>query len=92
MSYQILNQQKICYMENPIFDTSWLVMHSKSDIIEIKINDQAYEVIDKSFASLFNRYQIGLETSMTGNKFVFDFVYLPYYKYHKINSKVMNHI
>ena len=67
-------------------------MHSKSDIIEIKINDQAYEVIDKSFASLFNRYQIGLETSMTGNKFVFDFVYLPYYKYHKINSKVMNHI
>ena len=32
-------------------------MHSKSDNIEIMINDEADEVIEKLFRSLLNRYK-----------------------------------
>ena len=56
-------------------------MHSKSDDIEIMINDEANEVI-KNF-SLKNRHQNNLE-SMKGSEFVFDYVHLMYYKCHKI--------
>ena len=60
------------------------VMHSKSDNIEIMINDEADEVKIKLFNSLKNRYQNNLE-SMKGSEFVFDYVQLLYYKCHKIN-------
>ena len=60
------------------------VMHSKSDNIEIMINDEADEVIEELFDSLKNRYQNNLE-SMKGSEFVFDYVQLLYYIYHKIN-------
>ena len=43
------------------------------------INDKADEVIEE--------YQIGLETSMKGSDFIFECVYLLYYKCHKINFK-----
>ena len=59
-------------------------MHSKSDNIEILINDEADEVIKELFDSLKNRYQDNLET-MKGTEFVFDYVHLLYYKCHKIN-------
>ena len=59
-------------------------MHSKSDNIEIMINDEANEVVKELFDSLRNRYQNNLE-SMQGSKFVFDYVHLLYYKCHKIN-------
>ena len=55
-------------------------MHSKSDKIEIMIND---EVIKKLFDSLRNRYQNNVE-SMRGSVF-FDYVHLLHYKCHKIN-------
>ena len=61
------------------------VMHSKSDIIEIMSNDEPDEVIKELFHSLENRYRNNLE-SMKGSEFVFDYVHLLYYKYHKINS------
>ena len=61
------------------------VMHSKSDNIEIMINDEADEVIKELFDSLKNRYQNNLE-SMKGSKFVFEYVQSLYYKYHKIHS------
>ena len=60
------------------------VIHSKSDNIEIMINDEADEVIKELFDSLKNRYQNNLE-SMTGSEFIFDYVHLLYYKCHKIN-------
>ena len=60
------------------------VIHSKSDNIEIMINDEADEVIKELFDSLKNRYQNNLE-SMKGSEFVFDYVQLLYYKCHKIN-------
>ena len=62
-------------------------MHSKSDRIEIMINDKADEVIEKRFESLLYKYQIGLETSRKGSDFNSDCVYLLYYKCHKINFK-----
>ena len=41
-------------------------MHSKSDNIEVMINDKADEVIEEFLQSLLSRYQIGLETSRKG--------------------------
>ena len=61
------------------------VRHSKSDNVEMMINDKTEEVIEELFQSLLSRYQIGLETSMRVSGFVFDYVHLLYYKCHKIN-------
>ena len=63
------------------------VMHSKSGNIEFMIYDKADEAIKKLFESLLNGYQIGLETSMKGSDFIFECVYLLYYKCYKINLK-----
>ena len=60
-------------------------MHSKSDKLQIMINDKADEVIEEFFQSLLFRYQIGLEILMKDSEFVFDYVHLLYYKCHKIN-------
>ena len=48
------------------------------------INDEADDVIKELFDSFKNKCQNNLEL-MTGSKFVFDYVYLLYYKCHKIN-------
>ena len=62
-----------------------LVMHSKSDNIEITMNDEAERAFLKELVeSLKNRYENNLE-NMKGNEFVFDYVHLFYYKCHKIN-------
>ena len=53
-----------------IDDDEECVMYSKSDNVEIMINDQAEEDIKES---------------SKGSKFVFDYVDLLYYKYHKSN-------
>ena len=50
-------------------------MDSKSDNIEIMINDETDEVLKELFDSLKNRYQNNLE-SMKGNDFVFDYVFV----------------
>ena len=63
------------------------IMHSKSDNIEIMINDEADEVIQVLFQSLLFRYQIGLEILMKGSEFVFDRVQLVYHNCHKINCE-----
>ena len=54
-------------------------MHSKSDKIEIMVNDEADQIIEELFKSLRNRYQNNLEVSMKGSKFVLDYVLLLYY-------------
>ena len=59
-------------------------MQSKSDNIEIMINDEADEVIKKCFDTLTNKYQNNLE-SMKDSEFLFDYVQLFYNKYHKMN-------
>ena len=50
-------------------------MHSKTDNIEIMMNDEADEVIKELFDSFKNRYQNNLE-SMKGTESVFDYVHL----------------
>ena len=67
-------------------------MHSKSDNIEVVIYDNANEVIEKIFESLLSRYQIVIETSKKRSDFIFDGVNLLYYKCHKINFNVVDHI
>ena len=59
-------------------------MHSKSDNIEIMINDEADEALKQFLDSLKNRYQNKLE-SMNSSEFVLDYVHLLCYKCHKIN-------
>ena len=60
-------------------------MLSKSDNIEMMINDEADEVKKELFDSLKNRCQNNVE-SMKGSEFVFDYAHLLYYKCHKINQ------
>ena len=60
------------------------VMHSKSDHVEILINNETDEVIKELFDSLENRYQNNLE-STKGSEFVFDYVHFLNHKCHKIN-------
>ena len=61
------------------------VMRSKSDKIEIMINDEAADVIKFFFELLKKRYQNNLE-SIKGSEFVLDYAQLLYYKCHKINK------
>ena len=56
-------------------------MHSKSDNIEIMINDETNEIIEELFQSLKDRYQNNLE-SMKGSEFFFDYVQLLHYECH----------
>ena len=63
-------------------------MHSKSDNIELMINNKTEEVIEELFETFLNRYQIGLETSIRDSDFVFDCFHLLYYKCHKIKFKL----
>ena len=51
------------------------------------VNEKTDEVIEKPFELLLKRYQIGLETSMRGSDFIFDFIHLLHYKCHKVNFK-----
>ena len=59
-------------------------MHSKSDNIEIMINNGAAEVIKYIFISLKNGYQNNLQL-VKGSEVVFDNLHLLYNKSHKIN-------
>ena len=59
-------------------------MHSKSDNIEIMINNGADEVIKYIFISLKNGYQSNLQL-VKGSEVVFDNLHLLYNKSHKIN-------
>ena len=48
------------------------------------ISDEADEAIGEPIDSLKNRYENNFE-SIKGSDSVLDYVYLMYYKYHKIN-------
>ena len=52
--------------------------------MEFMSYDMANEVVNELFMSLLSRYQICLETSMSGRDFIFDSIHLLYYKCHKI--------
>ena len=62
-------------------------MHSKSDHIEIMIGADTNEIISNKnlFNSLLQRYQKGLEESMRGSDFVFDYAESLNYIFHKVH-------
>ena len=45
-------------------------IHTNSDNMEIMAYDEANEVIEELFNSLFSRYQVGLKTSMKGSDYI----------------------
>ena len=53
-------------------------MYSKTDSIEIMINDKADEVAQELVQSLLSRYQTRLETSIKDSDFAFSCVRLLY--------------
>ena len=63
------------------------VMHSKSDNVEVMVNDKANWVIEKLFQSLISSYEIGLKISMKCRDFIFDCAHLLSYKCHEIIFK-----
>ena len=56
-------------------------MHGKSDNLEVMINMEANEIIKDLFDSIRSSYQNNLGL-IKGSDFVFDNVYLLYYKCH----------
>ena len=62
-------------------------MHSKSDNGEIMMGFEANEINKKLFNSLLQGHQKGLEESIKGSDFVFDYVELLNYIFHKIDLK-----
>ena len=61
------------------------ITHSKCDNIEIMMGSETDEIIEELFESLLQRYQRGLEESMTGSDFFFDIVDILYYSLNKIS-------
>ena len=53
-------------------------MHSKSDSIEITVNDTVDEVIEELFQSIISMHQIELKTLIKSTGFIFDCIHLLY--------------
>ena len=62
-------------------------MYSKSDHFEIMMGTNTNEIIRNIFNSLLRRYQGGLQESMRGSDFVFDYVESLNYIFHKVDLK-----
>ena len=62
-------------------------MYSKSDNFEIMMGANTNEIIRNLFNSLLRRYQGGLQGSMRGSEFVFDYVKSLNYIFHKVDLK-----
>ena len=62
-------------------------LYSKSDNVEIMMCADTNEIIEKLFDSILQRYQKGVEESMKGSDFVFDYVESLNYIFHKIDLK-----
>ena len=59
-------------------------MHKKNNNIEIIMDNETDEIIEKHFESLLQKYQEGLEEKMQVSEFVFDSIDLLHYKLPKI--------
>ena len=60
-------------------------MHSKSNNIDLSINDKADEVTEDIFESLLCRYQKSLKESIKVSDFISDYIHLLHFKCYKIN-------
>ena len=62
-------------------------MYSKSDNFETMMGTNTNEILRNLFHSLLRRYQRGLQESMRGSEFVFDYVESLNYIFHKVDLK-----
>ena len=62
-------------------------MYSKSDNFEIMMGANTNEIIRNSLNYLLRRYQGGLQESMRGSEFVFDYVESLNYIFQKVDLK-----
>ena len=62
-------------------------MCSMSDNFEIMMGSNTNEIIRNLFNSILRRYQGGLQVSMRGSEFVFDFVESLNYIFQKVDLK-----
>ena len=62
-------------------------MYSKSDNFEIMMGSNTNEIIRNLFNSILRRYQGGLQVSMRGSEFVFDYIESLNYIFHKVDLK-----
>ena len=62
-------------------------MHSKSDNVEIIMGNDTNEILKNLFNSLLQRYQKGLEESIRGSDFVFDYTESLNNIFHKTDLK-----
>ena len=62
-------------------------MYSKPDNFKIMMGANTNEIIRNVFNSLLRRCQVGLQKSMRGSEFVFDYVESLNYIFHKIDMK-----
>ena len=60
-------------------------MHTKSDNIEIMMGSETNEITEELFKFILQRYQEGLEESMRGGEFIFDYANL---LYHNLNATI----
>ena len=67
-------------------------IHSNSGSIKFTSFNDANKVVDEIFESLRLRYQDNLETSVRGNKFIFDPFQMMHYKRQKKILEVLVHI
>ena len=62
-------------------------IYSKCDNFEIMRGSNTNEIIRDPFNSILRRYQGGLQESMRGSEFVFDYVESLNYIFHKVDLK-----
>ena len=62
-------------------------MYNKSDNFEIMMGADTNEIIKNLFNSILQRYQKGLQESMRGSDFVFDYFESLNYIFHKVDLK-----
>ena len=65
------------------------LIHSKTDNIEMIINDKVDEVTEELFQSLLSRYQIGFETLLKGSGFVSSYENLLQCQCQRMNFKLV---
>ena len=68
-------------------DDKRLVLHKKSDNVEIMRGIDSETIVTNLFDILKQRYQEGLETKMDSSNYIFDRVVLFEYHFHKISLK-----
>ena len=68
-------------------DDKGLILHTKSDNVEIMRGIDTKTIVMKLFGTLKQRYQEGLETKMDGSNYILDRVVLLEYHFHKVSLK-----